>query len=828
VVSVVADTRVTLTVSMNEPSVVFAVALLSTAAASMSFSPSDVLAATQGVDGGEGSFLDTYTLSVPHPNVALVMTLHSLPHTTNVTVLMFARDISDASNAQAAVTGLELATIPDATAPKFVSDGAPKVLPLSDTSVQFAARLDEACTVFVAAFLNLPDSSLEWPTVSDILHAQQGEVGAQAGLAPVWVGQENATIASDFNVTATITQLPHDARIGVCAAAVDVSVGSNAQVAAACTFGRTLQDATPPVLVWDTPGTGVVFVSDSSVRIGIGANEACLVSWVVTHVATSPVSLTTSDVVSPVPGGDVVAVGTTPTAPDLDGSFEGEFWVYGLEHGTNYSIHLVGTDLHSNAQVRRKFMQCHMLKQRLTSSSFVDACVQISVTSLHFTTLPDATPPVFLSPAPTLVSSSDNSLTFSVQLNEPATVFAAAIRVADLAKFSHPTPTQVRSGDGVSFVAAASADTVGLVNQTSFNATATLTGIGHSEAVVVYIVAQDMPLDHPPNLQNPHAMVNFSASTQDDASPPMFLAGFPHSTLVTDVSFSVSVVLNEPGQAFVVVVPVHVNAAAPSSHDIVTENVATDFVVGTTSLVGIDASDPQVLHLTGLAHATAFDVFVVARDNSTARNIQVRSLLLTVSTVLASPKREQERPVHFVVSTQADQTPPVFALPGPTGLNVSDSSAVLVATLSESGTIHCVVVARSEASRVSTLPHFPVMLASGHFTDAAAVLSRSFVARGAGVLEVLQLPHVLEPDTDYSALIVGADRASPPNVQTLVSVVEFTTVPDQTPPVFVPVLPRVVMVTDTAATLLAAMNEPGMLFFVVCTLWGGQGVAVSV
>lgn len=139
--------------------------------------------------------------------------------------------------------------------------------------------------------------------------------------------------------------------------------------------------------------------------------------------------------------------------------------------------------------------------------------------------------------------------------------------------------------------------------------------------------------------------------------------------------------------------------------------------------------------------------------------------------------------------------------------NITTTGATLTATIDETGDIFAVVVPQSEAT-----PSIAQVIAGqdslGNPADAAAsaLLGTSLSQAVTGLLA----------NTAYKAVYISRDDEATPNVQTSVTIVNFSTlaVVDNTPPVFT-TGPTVTQVTDQSATLNATIDEAGTIFWVI-------------
>lgn len=117
--------------------------------------------------------------------------------------------------------------------------------------------------------------------------------------------------------------------------------------------------------------------------------------------------------------------------------------------------------------------------------------------------------------------------------------------------------------------------------------------------------------------------VNANQTIGVDTLAPVFDAGYPNASAVADNKFNLNVRMNEAGKVFYVVL-----ANGSPAPDVATVK------AGDTLLVNNIATDTTVI-VTGLAHGTSYDVYVVAEDNAAGLNTQSSVSLVEVTTLLA-------------------------------------------------------------------------------------------------------------------------------------------------------------------------------------------------
>ena len=177
-------------------------------------------------------------------------------------------------------------------------------------------------------------------------------------------------------------------------------------------------------------------------------------------------------------------------------------------------------------------------------------------------------------------------------------------------------------------------------------------------------------LEDQPNVQS--SPVKLDVATLADATPPVFAAGFPRSASVRDYSFAIEGQFDEPARLYVVVVPA--GAPPPSAAQVSAGKDGEDGRPTFAGSGGARASEvASVVVNTQLRPSTAYDAYVVARDQTSGSN-------------------EQPHPVKVSVLTGPDATPPEIAPSYPQVVNVSDSHFDVLVQLNEAGAVFAVVV----------------------------------------------------------------------------------------------------------------------------------------
>lgn len=163
------------------------------------------------------------------------------------------------------------------------------------------------------------------------------------------------------------------------------------------------------------------------------------------------------------------------------------------------------------------------------------------------------------------------------------------------------------------------------------------------------------------------------------------------------------------------------------------------------------------------------------------------------------------RPPAFI-SEGGDVTAPIFTV-APAASAIGQTSATVTATINETGSIFWVAVQQGDAT-----PSVAQVIAGQNAAGAAPIDAGSAV----GTTSLSEVASGFTAATDYKFCVVARDDETTPNVQSAVTVVNFTTASagDTTPPVFT-VAPAVTSVSQTTATVSATIDETGSIFWVV-------------
>ena len=417
--------------------------------------------------------------------------------------------------------------------------------------------------------------------------------------------------------------------------------------------------------------------------------------------------------------------------------------------------------------------------------------LQLAAVALNFTTGPDVTPPVFVSPFPRVVGVEDFAFIVEVMPDEPGRVAWVVV----LNGTAMPTPADVFAGtDGSGDVAAMS----GVLTFTSQGVAKGATVAENLLAVTAYnvwLVAEDD--EAAPNRQALATLI--TVTTLPDATPPVWAVNEPNVTHVEDFLVRMSVTLDEPGTVHWVMIPHEpgANITAPSSAQVVAGLQSSGVPATISESAFIPVGGLQVFVnstvFDGITASTTYSIWVVAADDEGVPNVQAM-------------------PVRLAATTLVDTTPPVWEADFPNITRVEDFAVTVDVALDEPGMVYYVVVASPSA-----LPNPSQVLAGLASGAEVSVLSGSApVSTATSATEVLVTTPVeggLKAQTSYDLYLIAADDEAVPNSQTSVVRRSFTTLPDTTPPRLWTARPITAESLEDAITVTFALDEPGMVYW---------------
>ena len=401
---------------------------------------------------------------------------------------------------------------------------------------------------------------------------------------------------------------------------------------------------------------------------------------------------------------------------------------------------------------------------------------------------------------------SGSQFTLNVQSNEAGKAYYYV--VAD-ASPTPPTPAQLEA----QYASAYGTVTIFAKGEITLTAADTaydvnVTGLSENTAYSVFVVAEDDQAA--PNLQTP--VTDLDVTTADD-TPPSFASGFPKATEIKDTEFKLVVELDEPGLFHWAVLPS--GDTAPTAAEMAASNNADAVAEIRRRGVAVTAGSLQktVTVATGLAEATQYDVYVLARDdNGDLGGGQ-------------SDKRPGLGRVLRAGWPTADVTPPAFesTFPSIPSASITTSALNISVQLDEPGTVYYYLVEEED-----TPPTAAQVTGQTATYGATTVVAKGTVVVTAASVAADAAITGLDDLTAYSAYVVAADDgmtstatnayySTAPNVATSATRVNATTA-DGTPPVFVGAYtPATVEIDGTAFDIDVQLDEPGTVYYIVVT-----------
>eukprot|EP00958_Prasinococcus_capsulatus_P013092 scaffold1321_cov402-Prasinococcus_capsulatus_cf.AAC.6 len=233
-------------------------------------------------------------------------------------------------------------------------------------------------------------------------------------------------------------------------------------------------------------------------------------------------------------------------------------------------------------------------------------------------------------------------------------------------------------------------------------------------------------------------------------SPPVFARGYPMLNNITENTFNISVIMDEPGHVYVAVCD-NLLQTRPKSVDVVRNGAGTCDQEkpynsrGYSKFYVPEADKPATFLVHGsMKRNKKYDVFIVAGD--------------TNSTVSTRPFNIQTRPTKRTVS-MTDKTPPVL-VKVPTVSDVTGTSFKIEFEMDEDGTFFvCVLETDDSTIEVSNVQVRDMAAASdgSEVTYGFRVAARARQKISAGETFDLTFSD-LSPDTGYDVLITAQDN----------------------------------------------------------------------
>jgi hypothetical protein len=226
---------------------------------------------------------------------------------------------------------------------------------------------------------------------------------------------------------------------------------------------------------------------------------------------------------------------------------------------------------------------------------------------------PDLTPPSWTSTYPKSGTATETSIQVTGNINEAGTIFFVVLANGAAA----PSSAQVVAGTDASGSALA-ADRKGNDGvAANTDKTFTITGLTHSTAYDVYLVARDAAVNQ--NLQATPFKLDVNTATAD-TTPPSWSSGPAQGTMGSTTG-QVTAAISEAGKMYAVILAD--GATAPSYAQVKAGQdgsggaLAAGFKASNTSVA---ATTLTTLSFSGLTASTAYDVYIAAEDNAGTPN----------------------------------------------------------------------------------------------------------------------------------------------------------------------------------------------------------------
>ena len=533
------------------------------------------------------------TAVVGSRNTPVVFTVTGLRSSTAYVAYMVVQDDHSPTpnRAAALLPTVSFTTMDDVTPPTFVA-GFPSVSARLQRGATAAAKINEAGRIFG---IILPHSA-PVPTAAQVRAEGLGNPPAGQGVAGGVLGFGNGGVGPNdvFSVSSS-TQLVEDTTYSAWFVAEDLATPVNLQATASKVSFNTLPDTTAPELATGYPA--LWDLADTSFTIEVRLDEIGRFYAVV--VAAGSVAPNVAEVRAGQAPTTVFFAGTNTASTEAGSqAVGGLLQVTGVTHTTSYDVWVTAEDDQPSPNKMS------------------------SVAKLSVTTQTDATPPQWVG-TPSVFDIDDFAVSFSATIDEEGSVHYVVWPAAEAAPPAQ-TVRKHENPDGGPLLLAGevAATTPGQA------VTRTITsGLAADTNYVLYLAAVDDE-GQLPNLQSEIRALPFT--TLVDHTAPVFGAGTPRVTALEDFSFTLEVIVDEPGVVFFAALPS--GESAPTSAQVLGGNFGVNAVTGS-----FDVADPSAVAVhkvdEGVKHSTGYDIYIVARDGVSSPNVQAAPTLLSVTTL---------------------------------------------------------------------------------------------------------------------------------------------------------------------------------------------------
>jgi hypothetical protein len=390
----------------------------------------------------------------------------------------------------------------------------------------------------------------------------------------------------------------------------------------------------------------------------------------------------------------------------------------------------------------------------------------------------DVTPPEFAAGYPSFSDSTESGFILHVKMNEGGILYYVLMPDSSTA----PTVSEVVNGTGAGGATPIQQGSfsINLANSDIIRQFSSLSTGTHYD---LYVVAKDGA--SVPNLQAAVTLINVKTSGN---VPPVFEPGYPVFTTIYESVANFSVRINEASWVYYGVLPAGSLAptpaelkAGPSS---VFHPVYWNYYNHDNPIWNYNYS------VTGLTGATDYDLYFVAEDKATPRNLQTGVTLLSFTT--------------------AAYQPPVFTGGFPYIDNIQDNSFIIHVDLDEPSDVYYVVVPDGAAA-----PSVSQVLNGQNAGGTGAILAGMLDYNSYGG-QASYTVYGTEMGTAYDIYLVAQDIQAVPNVQTAVIMLNLTTSSDTYAPLYSKE-PEVANAFDQSVDMVTSLTEAGSVYFVIDT-----------
>lgn len=399
----------------------------------------------------------------------------------------------------------------------------------------------------------------------------------------------------------------------------------------------------------------------------------------------------------------------------------------------------------------------------------------------------DTLPPHFATGFPRLKASAtrDRRVVVQLQLDEPAEGFVLAVRAADVVEGHTPTAADIIQGVYSANAAAATVAASVVMPFLGQTFEVTVRGLRPDSDYLLYSTAKDAS-------GNANSAVSgrvVAFRTAVDTSAPITTTGLPHVDVTSHTRMELTVGFNEPSDvAFVVV---RREAVAPTVAEVLAGVAAGGVAAVAAGTTTIEVANTEsTVQVTGLRASRLYSVYVAAQDRAFPTQHRLTA------------------PIRVDFATPADAMPPVNVGGYPRVDVVSDTFVRVEVAVDEVSFIYAALFpAGSPAPTADDVRDGTGPLA----LQRVGPISASGGVAGGSSLSFADLP----PESAFDIYVVAADASPAGNQQAAPTLLQITTLEDQTPPEFGASYPVVSTVVDVEAELAVSLSEPGVAYIAV-------------